>query len=227
ARVQWLIMIDSLGLRPKQSPARAERDIPLIVLLHGIYCAGAIWNPIVRALSTTLSCEIVAPSLTPTSSGLIAQAQCFGNWLEQHLAGQTQRHIVVIAHSMGGLVMRQYFAHAPSPVRIDTLICVSTPFRGSRIAEFLRTPIGRDLRPDSPAIQRLQTTHWPISARITVIASAHDNLVIPADSAHLPDTQHIDVNQFGHLSLLYSRELLDVLLELLHTHKQSTTPCPL
>jgi pimeloyl-ACP methyl ester carboxylesterase len=221
ARVQYLILIDSLGLRPRQSPRRS--DVPLVILLHGIYCAGAIWRPILRALSSRLECEFVAPSLTPTSSTLLSQADCFSKWLKKQRVENPNRRMFVVAHSMGGLVVRQYLSHAKEPVHIERVICVSTPFRGSLIARLLRTPIGRDLRPESPVIQQLQTASWPVSTAVVAIASAHDNLVIPASSAILATKPHLSMDRFGHLSLLYSRELLDLLSDQLRVALDATS----
>src|SRR5262249_49597624 len=83
-------------------------------------------------------------------------------WLNDSVMALHVRHgmprVIVVAHSMGGLVARRFVvlnAHAPGQDYITTLVTVSTPWNGVASAGFgvayspLVVPSWNDLAPDS------------------------------------------------------------------------------
>lgn len=199
---QWLI-----ATRPRNDWPIAATDpqAPIVVLLHGILCNGAIWRPLVTTLRQRTGCGIRTPDLEPGDATLDEQARVFAAWLKMLATEHRGRDIVIVAHSLGGLVarcaLRQEFG-----ARIR-LICIGTPHRGSRIARYWRSPIGRDLCVGSTALASLEN----VPEELLNIHSPHDNLVVPAQGCEVEGARNRTVIGCGHMSLIYSRAVIDML----------------
>jgi hypothetical protein len=88
--------------------------------------------------------------------------------------------------------------------RADRCILLGTPDRGTYNAYWLLSRIGREVRPDSPLIRRLDASRAAASSvRFSSIVAGSDNIVIPrvfsaaeGEVIHVPDV--------GHMGLLFS-----------------------
>jgi hypothetical protein len=99
------------------------------------------------------------------------------------------RSVGVVAHSMGGILVRwalaQVDAHdAAFPPRLDVhdVITFGTPFDGAPIAASIQTTQGREIGPGSDFIRALRALPPPARTNWTVVGSERDELV-PAASA--------------------------------------------
>jgi triacylglycerol lipase len=182
-------------------------DQPLVILLHGIYCNGGVWRPVLDDLSARTGCEILAPTLSPTTAGLEVQTAHFGRWLEGVSVPGDNRKLIVIAHSMGGLVVRLHLHKHPTQTRIARVICIGTPHGGSRIAHALGTAIGRDLRTDASILRELAAA--PLRVDLLNIFAPRDNLVVPSSNSQLAGASSLAIPACGHMSLIYSPVVRD------------------
>jgi hypothetical protein len=208
-RFQYLIMSEPLRKYHGEScVATYSKDAPVVVLLHGVYCSRAVWRPLIRELHARTGLQVEAPSLAPVESDLTAQSRSLARWLDRRHAG---RPIILVAHSMSGLAARLCLAVSPAASTIRQLICLGTPHNGTLIANILSTPIGRDLRPRSKRLAELSR----IESNGTVVSlyTEHDNLVVPFESARLPHARNIALRGVGHMSLIYSREVLELVTQ--------------
>lgn len=102
-----------------------ERPRP-VVLVHGYCSDGSIWTD----LGNYLSAQGLSPhaiSLTPNNGRPNELAQQLASYLDSAFPGQD---VDVIAHSLGGLVTRQYIRQRKTNCRIKTLITLGTPHHG-------------------------------------------------------------------------------------------------
>ena len=132
--------------------------------------------------------------------------------------------VVVVAHSMGGLVARA--ALSAMDQEIDTppvaqVITLGTPHRGSETARLCRGAACRQMRIGSSwlAALNLERPHRRVTA-MTSIYSIDDNLVVPRASARLPGSQALAVTGIGHFGLLWSRQVAKLVIQQL----ESTAP---
>ena len=201
-RFQWLI-----ATHAKNDVPRAASNGPLVVLLHGILCNGAIWRPVVTTLGARSGCSIHTPDIEPDAVTLGEQARTFSAWLKQLVAAHPHKSILIVAHSLGGLIARLSLQADEHPnIR---LICVGTPHEGSVCVRVLRSQIGRDLRIGSAALAALRLD----AAKIVNIHSPHDNLVIPARGSVLPGADNRAIPGCGHISLVYSKTVADIVCD--------------
>ena len=125
-------------------------------------------------------------------------------------------HLVVTAHSMGGLVARRFVQlNASSGCHcVSTLITLATPFGGVGLAGLgarhmpFPMPSWLDLVPGSGFLATLHATPLPASATHHVMAASEDWLV-PFDSQLGVNANAVHVFQEGHGGILVSAAVFD------------------
>lgn len=121
-----------------------------------------------------------------------------------------------VAHSMGGLVLRQVLAEAPELAgRIGRVVTLGTPHHGTGLLRRLRFgPVYRMMAPGAPYLEELPAfAESAPGAEVTTVASRHDLVVYPVETAHLEGAERITLEGVGHLGLLTEREVHDLVAE--------------
>jgi pimeloyl-ACP methyl ester carboxylesterase len=113
--------------------------------------------------------------------------------------------VVLVGHSLGGLVARAYLRDPSGAGRVAKLITLGSPHHGSALARWAVGIDGQQLRPGHPWLTKLnETESEPPPVPIVSLFSWHDNLVAPRSSAELAHAESIPLVGIGHLSLLFS-----------------------
>lgn len=120
---------------------------------------------------------------------------------ERVLEGLARRDlsgVVLVAHSKGGLVGKHAMLH-DADGRIDRMVAVATPFRGTRMADLMVVPWMREFRREHPVIRALAADER-VDDRIVSIAPRFD--------PHIPDRtrvergRNVEVPVVGHFRIL-------------------------
>ncbi len=163
-----------------------------VLLVHGFVCNRGLWNRWLRRLRQA-GVPVLAVNLEPVFGSIDDYAphiEAAVRRLEQH----TGLPPVVVAHSMGGLALRRWWAGSADS-RVHHAITIGTPHHGTWLARFALTPNGREMRRDSRWLQSLAARE-PAgrNARFTCFYSHCDNIVFPPATATLPgaDNRHLD-----------------------------------
>jgi triacylglycerol lipase len=184
-----------------------EAPSTVVVLLHGVLCNRGIWRPVLHDLEKHSEYAVIAPNLTPVMAGLEMQARVFARWLDALIGVQGERRVVVVGHSMGGLIARLCLAQGLTTTRLHKLICIGTPHAGSEIARIVPGAVGRDLRTHSAVLSKLNRAASVSTTALVNVYSRHDNLVLPFRSAHLRGAVNIEIDAIGHMSMIYSKRI--------------------
>ncbi len=184
-----------------------------VILLHGIYCNAASWWWMRRRLD---ACGI-APAYTldeePPLGSIDGFAQQLAQFIAQVRATTGAERVVLVGHSMGGIVARACLTLPGLPRQVEKLVTLGSPHHGSRHAFLGIGADSRELEHDSDWLCRLNANPDSTAVPIVSIYSRHDNFVAPQDSAILPGATHIALDGVGHLSLLFDREVARRLCE--------------
>jgi triacylglycerol esterase/lipase EstA (alpha/beta hydrolase family) len=111
--------------------------------------------------------------------------------------------VVIVAHSMGGLVARACLARRGAG-RVVRLVTLASPHNGTRLAKLGLGANARQMRPDSAfleGLRRHEGANGP-GCPVTSIYSVHDNLVSPQDTSRLPYARNIALSGAGHIDIL-------------------------
>jgi triacylglycerol esterase/lipase EstA (alpha/beta hydrolase family) len=148
-----------------------------------------------------------------SSAGVEQGAIALKRFLRRHVRGG---RIDLVCHSLGGLVARVYLQQLGGARRVDRCITLSTPHRGTYGAYWMPSRVGRELRPDSPLMQRLAATPAATPrVQFTSIVAGSDNMVLPRVFA--VHEQWVHVPDVGHLGMLFSPRVFRAVVEALHS----------
>lgn len=188
----------------------AGRQLP-ILLVHGFGCSRGVWWLLRRRLEAA-GHVVATVSLFPVhvSMGkLVPQLQAR---IEAVCAATGAQQVVLVGHSMGGLIARSYLARH-GIARVARLLTLATPHQGSELARIGFGQSAREMTPGSPWLSDLAAE--PIKIPALSLRNAYDNYVMPQDNQRHPQMQDIELPPAGHLALLYDRRVADLLIDLL------------
>jgi triacylglycerol esterase/lipase EstA (alpha/beta hydrolase family) len=180
-------------------PARATCPV---LLLHGIGCNGGVWTGMRAFLARVGIGPVYAMSYGPPFIAIPATAPQVAEKIAQIERDTGASQVVIVAHSMGGLVARSYLrAYGPSHVR--RLVTIGTPYAGSMHAWLMSGASVLDMRPGSPYLATLtQPTAGEKAVPTVSIWSWHDTMVTPQDSSRLPYGANLVLAKVAHNALI-------------------------
>ncbi len=208
APLGWII-----GRQPETSPSADERQSMSkrrgpVVLVHGMGVNGGSmlllrqrllrdgWGPVCcfNYLSHAADVETAAAELR--------------TYVERVAATSTEP-VTLIGHSLGGLVIRYYARHFPSP-RVRRLLTLGTPHRGTILARRWLPA----LAPGSKLLVALNAADRPPQQfDVITIYSSFDALILPPANAVYDNAFNIQLNNVGHNALLTSKRVYGLIAE--------------
>jgi len=208
----WQFPFDRWALRP--DPQLAPAGGTPVIFVHGYFANRGYFNRIVPALEARGVHPIFARSFPSAFSTIEQFASLLGEHIEIVCEATGQPQVVLVCHSMGGLVARDYLCDHGA-ARVRKLVTIGTPHHGTVIAWFGAGANARQMRPGSEylaSLERREAGAGPACETVSFY-TPHDNLVAPQDSSRLPGARNVAFPGRGHVDLLDSRALHDALIE--------------
>jgi predicted alpha/beta hydrolase family esterase len=181
-----------------------------VLLLHGILCNARVWHHTLRARLTAAGFgPVEALDLEP----LLADIEILVRRAAPRLLALQRQcndeRVVIIAHSMGGLVARALLREL-GPSAIRRIVTIASPHHGTAVVRGLPWPNTRQMSPASPWLRALNAAQeGRFAVPVTSIYTAEDNMVVPVESARLQGTESTELRGIGHLGMVRSRRALD------------------
>jgi triacylglycerol lipase len=209
-----------LRARFADGPRRPRGEITgrPVLLVHGFTQNGTNWwglrRRLERAGRPTVAVSLGRPFRTVAahSAALVARLRA--------LAGEAPDGVDVVAHSMGGIVLRHVLAEHPdlAPVvrRVVTLGSPHGGTAGARLAppswrvDFAQLAWGSPYLRALPALARVAP-----HAEITTVAATADLIVYPIATCHERGARRVDLPGLGHAGLLTRAEAHAAVLQAL------------
>lgn len=130
--------------------------------------------------------------------------------------------IILVGHSMGGLVASYYSEYLDENDLISDIITIASPLHGTKISVMGYGENAKQMCPGSNFLTSLRHKIHHSSKNYYQIASQFENLLFPWDSALLPDTAEdckLIIKFVPHLSLLHDIDVATQLKIWLNTIK--------
>lgn len=211
AFVQAVVAMSGLAraAAPRQGVPHPARPV---LLLHGLLCNGRVWSALHRRLHTAGFGPIETLDVEPLLADIDLQA---GRVAPRLLALQSSSNgaaVVIIAHSMGGLIARALLRDFGAGV-VRHIVTLASPHHGTALARCWRCPATRQITRTSPWLRQLNTAQeGHLAVPLTSIYSLQDNLVAPATSARLAGADCHELRGVGHFGVLRSHRALDCVM---------------
>jgi triacylglycerol lipase len=204
---RWWMGEDRLQPAAADGAGPAGRRPP-VLLVHGYGCSRAAWWWLRRRL-VTAGWSVATINLEPIYTGIDDLVDPLARRVDAVLAETGAARVILVGHSMGGLVARAYLQRYGES-RVAGLVTLGTPHQGSRLAHIGYGENARQMRPDSPWLQTLASP-TPVVDTV-VIYSPHDNFVMPQSQLQLPGAPSQAIDGLGHLAMLFSPRVAQALL---------------
>jgi triacylglycerol lipase len=196
-----------LWARGEPAPVASGEQTP-ILLIPGYCCNEAMWRPL-RAKLRAAGHAVASVTLDPPFGSIDELAGALDGAIDALLAQTGAEKLVLVGHSMGGLIARTFLARSGGD-RVAALVTIATPHHGSNLA---RLGPGRDAREMEPGSDWLRALNEkPIPVPTYCVWSARDEFVTPQASARLEGADETALALPGHFGLLRAPETLDAIL---------------
>jgi len=207
-----------LSHRPVDSVPNQERPHPVpVLLIHGYFCNRALWRPMARRLAAQ-GHAVHAINLEPPFASIDRYAPQIEAAVSGLLARSGAPQVALVCHSMGGLAARAWLREHGDE-RVQQVITLGTPHRGTVLARFGHGRNVRQMRRDSDWLRTL-AQHEAAQAperrhRWLLIRSWQDNIVMPQALQTLPGARALSFAGLGHVGLVYDPGVQQAVIEAL------------
>ncbi len=191
-----------------------------IVLVAGLADNVAVFTRLRLALEDCGVGPVVGFAYGPLVGDVRSIAEKLSEQVEQLCAVTGASRVRLVGHSLGGLIARYYVQRLGGHARVDLVVTVATPHRGTMAAWLLPPlPLVRQLRPDSGLYVELAEPAPECRTRFVTFSSGEDAVILPARNGQLdhPDlpTRNVVLPGMGHFTLVDHRLVIDEICQLL------------
>ena len=187
-------------LPSRHRPLRAK-DIDTVVFVHGLAANRACLFPLQLWLTRAGWGRQLSFNYS-TSGSVEKMALRLKREIDDNVRGG---RIHIVAHSLGGLVARYYVQALDGDRRVDSVITLGTPHRGTYPSVYAPSAMLQQLRPDGAFLRHLEALPPPRHARFLCVGASSDHLVVPAEHAFAPFGDRLPLfEELGHNTLLLS-----------------------
>jgi triacylglycerol lipase len=221
----WFMPFHTFDKRPAQNSTA-----PPVLLVHGYGCNSGYWKQMSKAL-VQANITHHAVDMEPILGTIDAYVPIVHRAVEI-LCDETERkEIIIVAHSMGGLVARAYLRRHGS-ARVAKVITLGTPHHGTCLANFSVGINGQQMRwtgdksqsmPSSWLRQLADSENDAVRALFVSIYSHHDNIISPQNSSYLPGAKNIEFHGIGHVALALNPAIQTKVIEEIYLASQAPT----
>ncbi len=193
-----------IGLRgdARRAPEGAERGPP-VLCVHGFMQDGTNWVGLRRHLASRgRTTEAVSMGLAPR------EQDDYADVLEARLAGlleHVEGPVDVVAHSMGGIVLRRVLHRRPDLARrLRRVVTIASPHVGTAATRGIsHLPETRAMARRGDYLVELPClTELVPNAVVTTLGSPDDTTVYPVESTRLQGAKNLELGGYGHFGLM-------------------------
>jgi triacylglycerol esterase/lipase EstA (alpha/beta hydrolase family) len=188
-------MLRPIGMRLQPQ----ARGLP-VLLIHGYACNSGYWRPMSKLLAQARISHY-GIDLEPPGASIDDFAPQVHAAVERLRAETGSAQVVILGHSMGGLVARAYlrrYGHA----HVARVVTLGTPHYGTALAHFGPGSNAAQMRRGSEWLDLLHASEANLQRTLFCsIYSVHDNIISPQDSSALPGACNLVFGAIGHVAL--------------------------
>ena len=210
--VSWPLMALHRLLIRDPPPATAQQPV---VLIHGVLVNDGVWIVLRRFLVRQVKAAVYTINYGPPLADIERFAEQLAARIDTICGVTGAERVVLVAHSMGGLVARAYLRRFGAG-RVASLITVATPHHGSMLAYSFPGRGLTQMHPGNPLLAELNRDESkPAPVPIISIWSRHDSMVMPQASSVLACAENIAVIGIAHNALLVDKDVMELVVRMI------------
>lgn len=192
-------------------PARKTR-LPLnvittpILLIPGYFCNRSCWLVFGRLLRNCGAAHVYTIDPKPMTGDIREFAKQVAEKVDMILSTTRASQVNLVGHSMGGLIARYYTAELGGARKVGVCVTIASPHHGTAVSRIAPGINAGQMRRGSQFLVALnKSEHVGTSTQLVSIWSRFDNMIVPPTSSVLGgNAKNIVLDGFGHLAMLYS-----------------------
>lgn len=203
-----------LGALPwRRIPSGLRGAAPPIVFVPGYLGTRAALWPLRRALGRAGWRHAVGYNYRTVGGDVRSAARGLGALIDRLRVEHGAAEVVVVAHGIGGLVARLCLRERAAR-DVLALVTLGTPHQGTKLAALALDRMAQDVRRGAPLVEELADED-PLPGRVEIVAiyAGFDPMVLPASAGRYPGASSIEVEGVGHLGLLWSQRVVELVRE--------------
>ena len=205
-RMVWQEFVTLLGSAARMmtyrwrihDPAPAPAAMP-VVLVHGVLCNGGVFAAMAGKLADAGLGPVYVLSYGPPLHPIERFVIQLDALIRKARAATGASSVIIVGHSMGGLVARAYLQRHGSD-SVARVVTVGTPHHGSRFAWLAMGACMAQIRPDSAWLAALPAV--AATPPLVSLWSPHDSMVAPQTSCVVDGARNVAFPGIGHNALL-------------------------
>ena len=200
----------------KNTPKFPTADPTPVIFVHGLFHNSSAWILYKRWFSQhgyTNCSEFYYSSSKPFAQIASELDAYLNNFFEQHPDARP----VLIGHSLGGLLLRNWIGHTHHNTKPLGVITLGAPMHGSRLATFSFKELGKTLDYRGELIRSIENEEKQPQVPCFALYSPVDNMVLPQSSVASPPKgwDSIRTKPVSHIAMLSSKEIARQVVELM------------
>lgn len=186
-----------------------------VLFIHGWTENRRNWRWIIKHLSLFISDRcFYTINLTPIDSNLETYAVQVKNKIDEILAISKHDKVILVGHSMGGILSRDY-VRTNGHQHVEKIITLGSPHKGTTLGFLALGKAVKQMLPNCEYLRELAKDENIKNVDVHCIASVHDNLVVPFHYAWLDHSTNYMLTHYGHVSMMKSPQTFSILREIL------------
>ena len=204
--VYWLSGVHHFLHFGLSRPQHTDPNQPVILMVHGLYHNSSAWRVLKKHLQAKGFVNGYTwsyPSFSKSFQDLVHDCT---RAIQRVQAVHPNAGLVLIGHSLGGLILRQAMCDPELPPRVGMLITLGTPHQGTRTARMGPGRLARGLVPDGKIIQEVRDSKCCRSLPALSLYSNLDTMVVPASGLriHEPGWREQETEPTTHVAMLFN-----------------------
>jgi pimeloyl-ACP methyl ester carboxylesterase len=206
------------------SSKEERQDLP-VLLVHGFLCNGATWRSLQRYLTARGIGGLHTISLEPVFNDIDRYAAQLATRVDEILRTHQTDKVILVAHSMGGLVSRAYIDRLDGASKVAGVVTLGTPHHGTALGTLMRGRNITQMRRGSDWLAALnKVSEARPSVPVTAMMTWQDNIVVPQPSACLGGANNVEISGMGHLAMLFSTRCQELVLREIQDLRKDRLP---
>lgn len=193
-------------------PVKVVPGVLPVLFVHGILSNGGVWHRALAALERRGVVNLFTLNLEPPFAGIDRFAEQLARRVEEVCRAAATDRVIIVGHSLGGLAARTWITRHGGAARAAKLVTLGSPHRGSMLARGLGARWALEVLCGSAWLEALARAEArAVRVPTTSIFSWHDEFIAPQDSSRLEGAHNIALKHLGHIELLGSPQVHELL----------------